>query len=87
MNMRNFAEGSRLPEVPYVEAWYIRESCQGQGHGKKLMQRAEEWAIEKGYSELASDTEVTNHQSIAIHKVLGFEETERVVCFLKKLSY
>lgn len=85
INRRNFAEGSRQPEVPYVEAWFIREEYRGQGYGKKLMQRAEEWALEQGYSELASDTEVTNHQSIAIHKILGFEETERIVCFLKKL--
>jgi aminoglycoside 6'-N-acetyltransferase I len=43
-------------------------------------------AIENGYKELASDTEISNTQSIEIHKKLGFKETERVVCFLKKLT-
>ncbi|MCU7811850.1 MAG: GNAT family N-acetyltransferase [Candidatus Thiodiazotropha sp. (ex Notomyrtea botanica)] len=85
LNIRNFSEGSRSPKLPYVEAWYIKPQYQGMGYGKQLMQKAEQWAISQGYSELASDTEIDNHRSIAMHKHLGFLETERIVCFLKKL--
>ncbi|NND44040.1 MAG: GNAT family N-acetyltransferase [Xanthomonadales bacterium] len=85
LNIRNFAEGSRQDAVPYVEAWYVKPSSHGRGYGKRLMQAAEAWATSRGYSELASDTTPDNVQSIAIHRKLGFEETERVVCFLKKL--
>ncbi len=87
LNVRNFAEGSRQSAVPYVEAWFIKPEYQGQGLGKKLMQQAEQWARQMGHHELASDTEVHNHKSIAIHQNLGFTETERVVCFLKKLNH
>ena len=86
LNIREFAEGSRHPRVPYVEAWYIDDAFQGQGYGKLLMNVAEKWAKEQGFSEIASDTEVTNIKSIAIHKQLGFRETERVVCFLKEIE-
>lgn len=86
MNIRNFAEGSRSPKLPYVEAWFVREEHRGKGFGKELMKKAERWAVEKGFSELASDTELENKKSISIHKSLGFDETERIVCFLKKLS-
>ena len=86
LNIRNFAEGSRSPRLPYVEAWYIKAKYRGQGYGALLMQQAEEWAISRGYSELASDTELENDRSIAMHKRLGFVETERIVCFLKKLK-
>ena len=86
LNLRNFAEGSRSPEVPYVEAWFVSSDCRGRGWGKRLMEQAEQWALEQGYSELASDTELVNTRSIAMHRALGFEETERVVCFLKKLA-
>lgn len=48
------------------------------------MARAEAWAREQGFDELASDTEIDNHASIALHRRLGFAETERVVCFLKR---
>lgn len=85
LNIREFAEGSRRPRVPYVEAWYVEPEYRGMNYGKLLMRKAESWALERGYSELASDTEIDNHQSIAMHAHLGFEETERIVCFLKKL--
>ena len=86
LNIRNFAEGSRSPKVPYVEAWYVKPKYRGNGYGALLMKQAEEWGISQGYSELASDTELDNDRSIAMHKRLGFVETERVVCFLKKLK-
>ena len=86
LNIRNFAEGSREPKVPYVEAWFIKERFQGRGFGKALMKEAEKWALSHGYSQLASDTEWNNSRSIAMHKKLGFEEIERVVCFLKTLA-
>ena len=86
LNIRNFAEGSRSPKLPYVEAWYIKPKYRGNGYGALLMQQAEKWAVAKGYSELASDTELENDRSIAMHKHLGFVETERLVCFLKKLK-
>lgn len=50
------------------------------------MKTAEMWALEKGFAELASDTEITNKNSIEIHKHLGFKEIERVVCFIKKIK-
>lgn len=86
LNIRNFAEGSRRDKVPYLEAWYIKPEYQHRGHGRQLMQQAEQWALEQGFTELASDTEVVNERSIHLHKQLGFEEVERVVCFLKSLE-
>ena len=86
LNVRSFAEGSRSPRVPYVEAWFVCPKFRGYGHGKALMLRAESWALEKGFTELASDTELSNRNSIAVHEHLGFTETERVVCFLKRLG-
>ena len=86
LNIRNFAEGSREPKVPYVEGWYIKPEFENNGYGTALMKHAEQWALSLGYSELASDTEVDNNRSIELHKKLGFKETERVVCFLKNLK-
>lgn len=86
LNLRNFAEGSTARLVPYVEGWLIESAYQNQGLGKGLISKAEQWAIECGFNELASDAELENEQSIAIHKILGFKEVERVVCFLKKLK-
>ena len=86
LNIRNFAEGSRQAKVPYVEGWYVSPAYRGQQLGSVLMQKAEQWARDLGYTELASDTEIANHKSLALHLNMGFEETERVVCLLKKLK-
>ncbi len=86
LNIRNFAEGSRSKKLPYVEAWFVDELHRGLGYGKKLMLYAEQWALRQGFSELASDTEIENVRSISMHKHLGFQEIERIVCFLKRLE-
>ncbi len=86
LNLRQFAEGSRLSPVPYVEGWFVKNAYRGQGIGAALMQHAERWATARGFSELASDTELDNHYSVRQHLKLGFEQTEEVVCFLKKLK-
>ena len=86
INIRDFAEGSRSHRVPYVEGWFVCHACRGKGYGKALMIAAEQWARAQGCTELASDTELHNTTSIAVHKKLGFVETERVVCFLKRLD-
>lgn len=86
LGIRDYAEGCSSARVPYVEGWYVDEDLRGGGIGKKLMREAESWAIEKGFNELASDTGVTNEPSIEAHKALGFKETVRIVCFIKKLD-
>jgi len=85
LRIRNYAEGSTAEKIPYLEGWFIDEDLRNQGHGKELISIAETWARENNFSELASDTEITNLTSIAVHQSLGFEEVERIVCFLKKL--
>jgi len=85
LNLRNWVEGSLSAQVPYIEGWYVDPDLRGQGYGKGLVMSAEKWAIEHGFDELASDTEPENSGSIAAHKALGFEEVERLVCFIKRL--
>lgn len=85
LNVRNYAEGSREPRVPYVEGWFVDDDVRRRGAGGLLMTAAEEWAREHGFHELASDAELDNDVSLAAHGALGFEEVDRVVCFLKRL--
>lgn len=86
LGVRNYAEGSKANEVPYVEGWYIDSDLRSCGYGKQLIYTAEKWAKKNGFSELASDAELNNSIGIAVHKALGFKEAERLVCFIKKLT-
>jgi len=86
LNIRSFAEGSANKGVPYVEGWFVEQQYRGLGYGSSLMNRAEQWALDSGFSELASDTELTNIYSQKTHERLGFTEVERVVCYIKRLN-
>jgi len=85
LGLRSVAEGCTSSPTPYVEGWYVEHDRQRRGIGRALMQAAEAWSRAKGYTELGSDTEVTNTLSQEVHKALGFTEQETLVVFRKDL--
>jgi aminoglycoside 6'-N-acetyltransferase I len=85
LSLRAFADGCDSMPVPHVEGWYVKQSARGRGLGRALVRAAEEWSRGRGFSELASDTEVHNVGSQRAHAGCGFEEVERLVKFRKRL--
>jgi len=83
--LRDYGEGCDTSPVGYIEAWYVDPHVRGEKLGKELVQTAEQWAREKGCTEMASDTWLENEASIAAHKKLGYYEVERLVHFVKRL--
>jgi aminoglycoside 6'-N-acetyltransferase I len=63
----------------------VDEHIRGQKLGREMVRVAEEWAREKGCTEMASDTWLENETSIAAHLKIGYEEVERLVHFVKRL--
>lgn len=86
LSLREFSDGCDSMPVPYVEGWYVEPTARKHGVGKALMRAAEAWSRERGFTELASDTEVGNETSLRAHKRCGFEETERLIKLRKELS-
>lgn len=82
---RNYAEGCETTPVAYVEGWYVDPDARRSGLGKRLLRATETWALEHGFSEIASDTELDNDVSRQVHVSLGFTEVERQICFKKRL--
>jgi aminoglycoside 6'-N-acetyltransferase I len=85
LDFRKYAPGCSSSPVPFIEGWYVDPELQRRGTGRALVEAAEAHARAAGYGELASDTEIENENSQHAHRALGFEETERVVCFRKSL--
>jgi aminoglycoside 6'-N-acetyltransferase I len=81
----DYVEGCETSPVGYLEGLFVAEAFRGTGVAKALLARCEAWARECGCAEFASDCELTNTQSIAFHKKVGFAEENRIVCFKKEL--
>ena len=71
--------------VPYLEAWYVVPGHRRKGVGKALIERAKDWAMGAGISELASDAENDNRQAMRALRGLGFREVGRSVHFVRPL--
>ena len=82
----DYVNGTETSPVAFVEGIYVVPSVRRSGVARRLMAEAERWARSVGCEELASDAELENIESHAMHEALGVEETERVVFFRKTLE-
>ena len=86
LSLRSYAEGTGDSPVPYVEGWFVRADARGKGAGKALIEKAMDWASSRGFAHLASDTDLSNEESIRAHQAVGFTEVGRQVAFLRPLK-
>ena len=86
VGLRSTADGCDWTRaVGYLEGWYVTESHRRRGVGAQLVAAAENWAREQGCTEMGSDTQVDNAQSLQAHLRLGYEIAERSILFRKSL--
>jgi len=85
LSIRPFAEGCTTDRIAYFEGMYVDPAERGKGVGRMLIHAAEEWGRSMGCREVASDTEISNETSVAVHRAMGFVEVNRIVCFRKDL--
>ncbi len=87
VTIRNdYVEGSDTCNTPYLEAIYVRGNYRKINVASHLLSYAEEWIQQKGFTQLASDTELDNQGSQEFHTKMGFCEVSRIVCYLKNLK-
>jgi aminoglycoside 6'-N-acetyltransferase I len=83
---RDYVNGTETSPVGFLEGWYVVPAWRGRGVGRVLIAAVEIWTRERGCSELASDVVLDNGDGLAAHAACGFEETERVVYFRKRVA-
>lgn len=86
LNIRSVAEGCENSPVPHIEGWYVVPNARRRGVGRALMNAAETWARERGYTEMTSDTTEAYPLSLAAHEASGFVEVERLIALRKPLA-
>ncbi len=82
----DYVNGCSTSPVGFLEGIFVRAEWRRRGAARLLCRAVEAWAREQGCRELASDTEVDNADSQLMHEALGFAESERVVCYRKRLD-
>jgi aminoglycoside 6'-N-acetyltransferase I len=78
---RNYAEGCSTSPVAYVEGLWVAPEWRRQGIARRLLKAGMDWGRSRGRTEMASDVQLPNVRSQAMHEALGFEETERLVTY------
>ena len=79
-------EGTTTSPVAYLEGLYVVPHAGSTGVATSLVDAVASWATERGCAELASDASIANEVSQAVHKALGFVETDRVAFFRRSLA-
>jgi aminoglycoside 6'-N-acetyltransferase I len=82
----DYVVGTETSPVAFLEGLYVVAGARRQGVARALVTAVIGWARQRGCRELASDTQLANQQSQQVHAHLGFEETERIVCFRMALA-
>ncbi|NKN39694.1 GNAT family N-acetyltransferase [Agrobacterium sp. a22-2] len=82
----DYVNGCETSPVAFLEGIVVSPEFRGQGVAAGLVAAVTSWARQKGGRELASDADLDNAGSHAMHQALGFEETGRVVYFRKRLD-
>jgi aminoglycoside 6'-N-acetyltransferase I len=82
----DYVNGTQSSPVAFLEGLYVVPQSRRKGVARALVAVAGEWGRRAGCSELASDAVLENSLSHVVHRALGFEETERVVYFRRKLA-
>lgn len=81
----DYVNGCDTSPVAFLEGIYVAPGYRLRGVARALIDACAAWGREHGVMEFASDAYVDDNDSHAMHKALGFEETERVVYFRRTL--
>jgi aminoglycoside 6'-N-acetyltransferase I len=82
----DYVNGTETSPVAFVEGLYVVPQARRKGVAGSLVATVCDWARRAGCREIASDAVLENSISHVVHRALGFEETERVVFFRRKLA-
>ncbi len=87
ISVRNdYVEGCDSTGVGYIEGIYVCESYRRNQIAVHLIEHAIAFFKELGFTEIGSDTELSNEVSQFFHKAIGFKEVNKLVHYVMKID-
>jgi len=86
LSSRNVVDGCLTSPVAYIEGLYLEKDYRGSGVGTNVVKSIKNWCKEHGFSELGTDTELSNIEAQNFFRSTGFQETYRIVEFCTKID-
>ncbi|HEY3920105.1 MAG TPA: GNAT family N-acetyltransferase [Stellaceae bacterium] len=83
--IRPYANGCESQPIAFLEGIWIDAPSRRHGIGRRLIDHVEAFLLAHGFRELGSDTPLDNLASQDAHRSWGFDETERVIYFRRRL--
>ena len=83
---RDYVNGTEHSPVLFLEGVFVQTGARRHGLARELVAAAAAWGGSHGCREFASDTALDNAEGLALHRALGFDETERVAFFRAPLT-
>lgn len=82
---KDYVEGSSSSPVGYIEGLYVKPEYRNQKIGTRLYEEGAKWVKSRGCREIGSDCTLNNKLSYDFHFKIGFEEANRLICFIKEI--
>lgn len=83
----DYVEGTSTSPVGFLDGVWVAQEHRHQGVARQLVEHCQQWALEVGCSEFASDCEINNLETLAFHLSIGFEEAGRTIWFHRRLTH
>lgn len=82
----DYVEGADTSPVAYVEGIFVAPEYRNRGIGQSLVEQFSAWVKSQNITEMGSDCDLGNTESLRFHIAIGFKEASRNIHFIKKLS-
>lgn len=82
----DYVNGCDETPVAFLDGLYVAPPWRRRGVARRLVDRVAAWGRDAGCRAFASNAPIGNDASHALHRALGFAETERVVFFRRELA-
>jgi aminoglycoside 6'-N-acetyltransferase I len=82
---RDYVNGCRSSPIGFLEGLYVKPHYRRRGLARLISGALEDWAKGIGCTEFASDVLLSNKTGQRVHEALGFNESDRVVFYVKRL--